>query len=163
MLECILSGGQFGADLAGLLAASVCGLKTKGHIPKGYKTEKGLFPSLARFGLVETKSSGYEERTRLNVWDSDGTLLLARNWNSPGTVKTQEICEGIFKPFFRVMFSEPGDVILTIPHDVVEWIQREDIHILNIAGNRESKAPGIQKWATQFLIEVFTEVVKKEK
>jgi len=158
MLERVVSGGQTGADIAGLLAASLCGLQTGGHIPKGFKTEKGFFPALARFGLIETKSSGYEERTRLNVWDSDGTVLLARNWGSSGTVKTQEMCESIFKPFFRVLFPEKDDLVLTIPHDIVEWIQRENIHILNVAGNRESKAPGIQKWATQFLIDVFKEI-----
>ena len=41
MIKKIISGGQSGADLAGLKAAIKLGIETGGFIPKNYRTENG--------------------------------------------------------------------------------------------------------------------------
>ena len=74
-MEKVISGGQTGADQGGLYGALDADLPTGGWIPKGYPTERGPAPDLIRFGLVETVSPDYPERTERNVTDSDGNVV----------------------------------------------------------------------------------------
>src|SRR4051794_16636688 len=86
----VISGGQAGADQAGLAAAAHYGIPTGGWMPRGFLVRDGVEdvsrPDLAaRFGLREnTLSADYADRTELNVRDSDGTIRFAANWVSPG-------------------------------------------------------------------------------
>jgi hypothetical protein len=58
----IISGGQTGADQAGLEAAERLGIPTGGFMPKGFHTETGPRPVLAaRYGLVETATEDYRK------------------------------------------------------------------------------------------------------
>jgi hypothetical protein len=82
-LKEIWSGGQYGVDISALAAAKQCGLKTCGWAPKGFKTCYGPRPQLAKLGLIEHESTRYECRTYNNVRDTDGTLLICKDWNSP--------------------------------------------------------------------------------
>ena len=62
------------------------------------------------------------------------------------------------KPVFLV---EPHRSIL--PSDVVQWLrQNPQIKRLNIAGNRESKNPGIGEKTERFLVVVFRRLVRSE-
>jgi hypothetical protein len=55
------------------------------------------------------------------------------------------------------MLVTPSEVVLA--SDVVEWLCRNpQIKCLNIAGNRESKNPGIGERVERFLISVFKRV-----
>ena len=63
MLKKIISGGQTGADKAGLEAALVMKYKTGGFCPKGYLTESGNDISLKKLGLKQVRTPRYEERT----------------------------------------------------------------------------------------------------
>ena len=47
----------------------------------------------------------------------------------------------------------PGDA--TTPADVAEWLVRNDVRVLNVAGNAENSSPGIEEYVTAFLGEVF--------
>ena len=38
---------------------------------------------------------------------------------------------------------------------VVEWLNANNVSILNVAGNSEEESPGIESYATGFLTEVF--------
>ena len=69
----IVSGGQTGADQAGLLAARAAGIETGGWAPEGWDTEDGPAPWLEDFGLTECTVAGYPARTEANARDSDGT------------------------------------------------------------------------------------------
>lgn len=97
----IHSGGQTGADLAGLWVGKILGLPTGGLAPQGYKTLIGDKPALNElFGL---KAAGdYRTRTVQNVRDSDVTLIFAKNMNSPGTVLTKNSCIKLVKPNFSM-------------------------------------------------------------
>lgn len=90
MLSRASSGGQTGADQAGLRAARACGLSTGGTAPKGWETKDGPAPWLADFGLVECERPGYPARTEANVRASDGTILFLGPEPSAGCELTRK-------------------------------------------------------------------------
>jgi hypothetical protein len=76
--------------------------------------------------------------------------------DSPGAKTTVEACARLRKP---VMLLTPNEVVLA--SDVVSWLRRNpQINRLNIAGNRESKNPGIGERVEKFLMAVFKRVQK---
>ena len=147
MFEKIISGGQTGVDRAALDAALEMGLPCGGWCPKGRRAEDGRIPD--HYPLEETSSSDYRLRTRMNVEDSDGTLILT--WGPPvgGTALTLKLARRLHKPFFVVDLLQGGNA-----SGVLEWGQANDIRILNVAGPREGEAPGIHARAVSFLREV---------
>jgi len=71
----VISGGQIGADQAGLSAAKACGIRTGGSAPLGWLTSRGPQKKLLRrYGLKEHYQKGYKARTWANVKNSDGTI-----------------------------------------------------------------------------------------
>lgn len=144
MLEKIISGGQTGADQGGLEAAKVLGLKTGGTAPRLYMTENGTCLKLKDiYDLVEGPYDPkiYPMRTRKNIEDSDGTLLVG-NVDSPGSKLTLRYCKELNKP----VIINPGTTYVFL-----RWLRDWDVKILNVAGNRESKQPGIQAMTKNFL------------
>lgn len=97
----IHSGGQTGADLAGLWVAKTLGLPTGGVAPLGYKTLNGPQPGLK--DLFDLGQFGdYRSRTIKNVRDADATIIFSRKMSSPGTVLTRNACTKYTKPCFAV-------------------------------------------------------------
>ena len=140
-----MSGGQTGVDRAALDVALALDVPCGGWCPKGRLAEDGRIPP--RYPLSETTTEDDPERTLLNVRDSDGTLILTRGAPVGGTALTRAFAEALGKPVFVAdLASETAT-----PPRVHEWIQREAIAILNVAGPRESAAPGIYKDAAAFL------------
>jgi hypothetical protein len=78
-----------------------------GWCPKGQKAEDGPIPH--RYPLQETVSADYSQRTKLNVRDSDGTLILS--WGKPtgGTMLTVSACQKAAKAFLVVDLTEVGN------------------------------------------------------
>ena len=128
----IISGGQTGADRTALEIARELGIPTGGWAPLGWKTDEGPDPSLAGFGLVETRFPSYRLRTRLNVRHSHGTVIFG-DTHSPGCVCTENAC---------LVYSRP---YLTNPtvEELVDWVREGQIDILNVAGNRKRTNPEI--------------------
>jgi hypothetical protein len=162
----VISGGQTGADMAGLLAARKCGIPTGGTAPKGYLTENGPRPELAEFGLVEHTSSNYPPRTRKNVKDSDLTLIITpRQPLGRGSDLTRRLCLKMDRPVFiltRYTYPRPAyeSVISFIEYVANYKTDKGDPNPLtfNIAGSAESKAPGLEEQATEFLVSLFREL-----
>ena len=152
MLKKIISGGQTGADQGGLEAAAYLGIPTGGKMPLGFKTEAGFNPELADMYDVEELASGeYSPRTRYNVVDSDATVIFGRV-SSPGSKTTRQMCKDSDKPYLVVEeFSEFYYRLFG------EFLQMYDVETLNVAGNRESKNPGLQKKVYEFLISALGE------
>lgn len=155
MVQMIISGGQTGADQAGLAAAITLGLKTGGWVPKGYRTEKGAMPVLKKLGLREHWSSAYPPRTELNVRESDGTLLFGRS-SSPGSKLTMRLAEKHNKPLYLIRWTG-GRVSSKDEAGFRQWLIDNEIAILNVAGNREEKNPGITTAVHDFLVEILNE------
>ena len=142
MIKKIISGGQTGADKGGLLAGKALGIETGGTAPPHYQTEAGPDLSLRDLNLIEGEydSRIYPKRTRRNVRDSDGTLLMG-DTNTPGTRLTLRLCKELSKPY----------IINPTSSDLKWWLTVNNIEILNVAGNRESRHPGITKETYQLL------------
>lgn len=134
----IVSGGQTGGDRAALDAALAAGIACGGWCPRGRRAEDGTIP--ARYPLTETAGSGYRERTRLNVRDSDGTLVLARSAVEGGTAYTVRCAEATGRPLLVLRLDDDaGDPVAAI----LDWATANAITVLNVAGPRESQRPGI--------------------
>jgi hypothetical protein len=132
-LRKVISGGQCGADRAGITAARDHQIKTGGFAPHGWRTHHGPRPDLAEFGLKEHLSNGYPARTEWNVVGSEGTLVVASNFNSPGVKLTRNLCKQYSKPYRQI----PPSIEHT--EEIVEWLIANDISILNVAGNRDKE------------------------
>jgi Circularly permutated YpsA SLOG family len=143
----ILSGGQTGVDRAAQDAAMVLGLPCGGWCPKGRRAEDGAIP--AKYQLEETPSLDYRQRTEWNVRDSDGTLILTVGPVSGGTALTAEFAEKHNRPCLIV------DLATAQSADAVRgWIEQNRIRILNVAGPRESKQPGIYQQVAVMLRQI---------
>ena len=161
-LQKVISGGQTGADQAGLIAAARFGIPTGGWMPHGFETSDGPDPQLAdRHGLRE-HSGGYAERTSTNVRDADGTIRIAGTFDSLGERCTRRCIRERRKPYIDVDMHDPIEVA-----EVVDWIRTHQIRVLNVAGNsrpksRTAKAWGIEEFAVEFLCQLFRELGHEE-
>ena len=131
----IVSGGQTGVDRAALDAAMARGVSVGGWCPAGRWAESGPIP--ARYPLRETRTADPAERTRLNVRDSDGTLVLAPAGVGGGTALTVALARELGCPVLVV--PPRPDVV----DDILAWLQTHEIRTLNVAGPRASEAPGV--------------------
>jgi hypothetical protein len=143
-LEKVISGGQTGVDRAALDVAAEFAVPSGGWCPRGRRAEDGVIPSA--YALQETPSTGYPERTAWNVRDSDGTLILARGRPRGGTALTASLARRTGKPVLVVELNGGGGV-----QEVRGWLCENRIGVLNVAGPRESEAPGIHDQAAAFL------------
>lgn len=131
----IVSGGQSGADVAALDWALAEGVPHGGWCPKGRKSEDGLID--ARYQLIETPDSKYLQRTEWNVRDSDATLIFTLSTKlDGGSKKTAEFAQALGKPYLHF---RPG----VHPKFIARFLAQYQVNILNIAGKRETSAPGI--------------------
>jgi hypothetical protein len=148
MITKIISGGQTGVDRASLDVALELGIPAGGWCPKGRKAEDGTLPP--RYPLLETPHESYEERTEWNVRDSDGTLILTRGPATGGTKLTIQLAQSYKKPHVILDLSQIHD-----PQTVLDWAKTNSIKVVNVAGPRESQAPGIYAEAAAFLRRLF--------
>lgn len=140
----VVSGGQTGVDRAALDAAMEAHIPCGGWCPKGRKAEDGTIPE--RYPLQETETADYAVRTRRNVRDSDGTLVLTRGGIEGGTAETVYDAERLKKPYLPIDLDARPDAA-----SVLTWIREHNISVLNVAGPRESKSHGVYADALLFL------------
>ena len=144
MLEKILSGGQTGVDRAALDVALALDLPVGGGCPQGRRAEDGRIP--ARYPLVETPEADYDTRTRRNIEDSDGTLILNLGTLDGGTALTARHARQIGKPCLIVALEAGIE-----PATFRDWLAANSITVLNVAGPRESKRSGVYAAAVHCL------------
>ena len=171
----IISGGQTGADQAGLDAAKSLGFITGGWAPKNWETMDGPSKELLEsYGLKE-HSGGYRPRTIQNVKDSDITIIVSRKWKSPGTILTINSCIRNLKPF--IALQEDGkiyqheckllDELIKKPDLIIEDLNDQEppfelyasvlknYLVINCAGNAEHNAPGITEKSFNLFFNIF--------
>jgi len=147
----IISGGQTGADRAGLDFAIEHDIPHGGWCPKGRRAEDGQVPD--RYNVKEMPTSGYPPRTEQNVVDSDGTMIVTKSGKmTTGSALTEKLARKHKKPCLHVALEEmekagaPATGLL-----VAEWLAKNDIRVLNVAGSRESTTPGIHDVTVRLL------------
>jgi len=144
----LVSGGQTGVDRAALDVALRRGIACGGWCPRGRRAEDGIIP--ARYPLVETPTARYPPRTAWNVRDADATLVIHAGPPRGGTALTLRIARRQGKPVLAVDLAAEPDA-----GAVAEWLATQRTQVLNVAGPRESEAPGIGARAGGFLEAVF--------
>ena len=149
----IISGGQSGVDRGALDAALALGFDYGGWCPRGGLAEDYPHPPglLAAYpALEEIPSASYHERTRRNVRDADATLVIAPDAaraKRGGTGHTLDCVHKLRKDYFITLLDDPDHRRKTL-----EWLANLDRRsTLNVAGPRESEAPGIAARARDLL------------
>lgn len=160
MLDKVVSGGQVGADIAGVRAAKSCGIMTGGWLPSGRKTLDGRMTTdmFNEFGFVEHRESAYPARTQANVEMADATVRLAYNFSSPGELCTLRYIRKHNKPRYDVllMSSNDNEWRAVQPYfEFASWLDRWNVKILNVAGNANK---GIEGFVEDYLIAAFVEL-----
>jgi hypothetical protein len=141
--EKFISGGQTGADQAGLDYAISRGIPHGGNCPKGRMSERGPIPD--KYDLTETMTAQYPPRTAMNIQKSDGTVIFTEGLIDveSGCALTARLCVKYHKPYMAVDLSR--DVHAQAAKMLREFVAEKNIKVLNVAGSRASKAPGIHQ------------------
>ena len=133
----IISGGQTGVDRAALDVALRHGIKCGGWCPAGRLDEFGKIPDC--YPVQELQGGGFIERTLQNVKDSDGTVVIYPGELRGGTEQTIRFCVDLKRPHQLIDASEisaEGAANL-----IADFVRKNKIGILNIAGPRQSEWP----------------------
>lgn len=135
MLKKIISGGQTGADQAGLDAAIENNIPHGGAIPKGRQTEVGVLPD--KYSLEEMTTKSYPKRTEKNVVDSNGTVIFTHGKLTGGSLLTRKKAIDHNKHVLHLdMDKTDVDEAVCL---LKVFIHTNNIDILNVAGSRTSK------------------------
>jgi hypothetical protein len=146
LIERIVSGGQTGADRAALDWARGNGIPHEGWCPSGRRAEDGPIDECYR--LRETPQADYRVRTRLNVRDSDATVIfsLAEKLTG-GSLATRRFAEAGGKPCLHVSKASGED-----PKDLLRsFVREQGVKVLNVAGPRASGEPDIGAFVMEVL------------
>lgn len=135
-LRKIISGGQTGAERAALEAARACGVPIGGHVSRRRRAEDGKVP--AEYAeLIEATSSNPAERTRRNVADSDGTLIVSHGPLRGGFALARGVAAEANKPCLWLDMS-----LLSLQdalRQLQSWLSEHRVQVLNVAGPRASE------------------------
>jgi hypothetical protein len=163
----LISGAQTGADRGGLDAAIYCKVPHGGWCPKGREAEDGMIP--LKYDLQEMTRSDYLSRTKQNVIDSDATVIFTLGIAKGGSLRTIEFAHADQKPYLAINVDATSrDHAVS---QVVDWLEGRGEYdhdeytakppvdcVLNVAGNRESKADGIQDLVEAVMVDVLCRV-----
>lgn len=130
----IISGAQTGVDRAALDAALDSHVLCGGWCPEGRKAEDGVIPD--KYPVQELKGGGYKQRTRQNVLDSDGTVIIYFGYLSGGTEQTLRFCLDSKTPYLLIDAQEID--ANRAAQRIAEFYIGLEGDILNFAGPRGS-------------------------
>jgi len=148
-IEKIISGGQTGVDRAALDFAISRGIAHGGWCPAGRRAADGVLDP--RYALTETESAGYRQRTKQNVLQSDGTLIIYWGELAVGSRLTQGFARQVKKPVVLLNAADLGLNLNQLTRDLLN----QEIRTLNIAGPSEGRCPGIYKKAVAILLDLW--------
>lgn len=161
-LRKIISGGQTGADRGALDAAMELGLEHGGWCPRGRRAEDGAIPR--HYRLTETRTISYSYRTKLNILDADATLIVSGNPLNGGTAQTaREVLSLVTDQPPRLLVAHYGRAeLMELEAAMVRsWLELFEVEVLNVAGPRESKEPGIQDYTRRLLIAALSDTLRR--
>jgi hypothetical protein len=151
MISKIVSGGQTGADRAALDAALENNFPIGGYCPGNRMAEDG--PIDKKYNLAEI-DGGYPQRTRMNVENSDGTLIFYQADLAGGTEQTLAFCIHAQKPYKLIDIDLASEE--TAAGIILEFIEKNSIGVVNVAGPRLSECPPIYGFVKNTIKLVFS-------
>jgi Circularly permutated YpsA SLOG family len=143
----IISGGQTGVDRAALDVALRHGIKCCGWCPAGRLDEFGKIPD--HYPIQELQGGGFTERTLQNVKDSDGTVVIYAVELRGGTEQTVRCCVDLKRPHQLIDASRVGTE--DAAELIADFVRKNKIDILNVAGPRQSEWPEGYAYASRAL------------
>lgn len=155
----VISGGQTGVDRAALDAAIATGLNYGGSVPKGRMAEDGPIDQSYRM-LREMPHGTYKNRTEKNIEDADATLIFTKGKPTNGTAYTITYARKSHKPILVIDLVDKS--FESVVRKVEGWLELIHPRILNVAGPRESKSPGIYTHVLEILSVVFRNISNGE-
>ena len=159
----IVSGGQTGADVAGLWIGKIFNIETGGWAPKGFKTLVGDFPQMSTtFGLKEHTHS-YRGRTISNIKDSDLTIVCYQKL-SAGSKLTINQCKEHNKKCIKFLITENdySDIVTNESSfsELVNSIRKNQLigvtTTINVAGNSTQNCDRAFEYTFKMLYSLFT-------
>ena len=140
-------------DRAALDAAIELGIHHGGWVPKGRKAEDGIIPG--KYKMSEMLTDRYAGRTEQNILDSDGTLIISRGALTEGSDLTRQLAIKHARPWLHTDLDRSGAT--EAARTIHAWLERHGISVLNVAGPRASKDPGIYRLIKDILKRVMKE------
>ena len=131
----IVSGGQTGVDRGALDAALALDSPCGGWCPEGRLAEDGAISDV--YPLTELSNGYYRHRTRKNIEDSDGTVIIYFGEIEGGTELTLQLCIKKQVPYKLIDGAEITES--RAAQIIAEFISTNNIERLNVAGPRASK------------------------
>ena len=128
----IISGGQVGADRAGLDFAIKHSIPHGGWCPKYRIAQDGLVPM--KYQLQEAEKHGYWHRTKLNVRDSDATVVFTPPTPGRGSSMTIQSCLDFGRPYLHITTEQSLDEAAA---RLLKFITERKVKTLNVAGSRK--------------------------
>jgi hypothetical protein len=151
MTPVIISGGQTGADRAGLDWAIAHRIPHGGCCPRGRRAEDGVID--AKYRLVEMDSSSYLERTRANATDTDATVIFTIAASlTGGSRRTAEFARTSRKPCLHLSRDRDGAAAGEM---LKRFAAEHHVARLNVAGSRASKEPDVAGFVTEVMTAAF--------
>jgi hypothetical protein len=144
----IISGGQTGVDRAALDFALRHGIQCGGRCPARRLDEFGKIPD--HYPIQELQGGGFTERTLQNVKDSDGTLVVYCDHLGGGTAQTVYFCLELKRPHELIDASKISTE--DAARLIGDFVRKNKIGILNVAGPRQSEWPEGYDYASRALI-----------
>jgi hypothetical protein len=159
----VISGGQTGADVAGLWVAKIFNIPTGGWAPKDFITTSGKHPEMAEtFGLKEHAES-YRARTIENLKSSDLTIVCSSRFEG-GTKLTVNQCTKLKKNLY-VLPLDPEDLETSLKSPVFDqiiWFIQKKLPLgdftLNVAGNSTRSSPRAFEFTFKACFKIFKEL-----
>ena len=124
-------------DRAALDVALKHGVKCGGWCPAGRLDEFGKIPD--HYPVHELPGGGFSERTLQNVKDSDGTVVIYPGELHGGSQQTVHFCVELKRP--HQLIDASSTAIKEASKLIADFAHNNKIHILNVAGPRQSEWP----------------------
>ncbi len=158
MITRIISGGQTGVDIAALRAAQSLGIPTGGTMPKGWRTLTGARPEYEQmYGMRESSFRDYAPRSFQNAATADVTLRIATDWSSAGERCTLRAVSAAEREHFDIGLDAGMRVNCLRVDACVLWLRGFGRCLtINVAGNSEQTAPGIEAASERILRAIFS-------
>jgi hypothetical protein len=137
MLKKIISGGQTGADRAALDFAIKYNIPHGGWVPKGRQAEDGRIRDM--YQLQEMPTDSHRARTKQNVIDSDGTVIITHGKFTikSGSAYTARMAKKHGRPWLHLDMEKT--TVDRAARRLQEWVADKNIVVLNVAGPRQSR------------------------
>ncbi len=109
-------------------------------MPKGRLAEDGTINEKYS-KLTEMEKKSYRLRTEQNILDADATITFVMNKLTGGTKLTRKLARKYNKPNMHINFKVTKyDKAI---EKIINWLKEIKPGVLNVAGSRKSKEPGI--------------------